>query len=251
MFLLSGRGIETPNPHNDQTPCAHQFWCTEVSTPRSPSRESFPEPLPEAGSRGASLMSFWLETAGSLVQHVLGRKITWKREAESCWFPWTSKTCSWGLICGCSSGNLDQILNPASRLTFVSLVCQGRKLSGAGLTFSGGGLRQFCKWTPGLCGCWAAIKQCRPWGALEGSLPALLQRAGRDRRSVPPCRLALLPGWMANVRRYQRCTAQHGRGKGATRNVSFSLLQGWGCEAYNLCLFSGFFHRLIIAKYFI
>lgn len=66
--------------------------------------------------------------------------------------------------------------------------------------------------------------------------------------SLPLCKLLLRQ--IANVTWYHQHTAQIGRGK-AAKNAHFHSCKAGGCKAYNLCLFSVFFHFLIIAKYFI
>lgn len=62
-----------------------------------------------------------------------------------------------------------------------------------------------------------------------------------------------LLGQTANVTHTSSMQPKMAEGKKQKKkkSISFSLLQGWGCKAYNLCLFSVFFHCLIIAKYFI
>lgn len=127
----------------------------------------------------------------------------------------------------------------------------GQEALWSGTVSFGGFVQQFCKWTPGPCGYWAATKllpvatgsgKVPPGSLAAGWLGALLLA------SVQACAAA----WVSS--KCQTVPAVHSpKWQRERRNKKFLIFapQGWGCKACNLCLFSGFFHCLIIAKYFI
>lgn len=144
-------------------------------------------------------------------------RITGKKEAENCPFPRTLS-----IRAGCSLG-WDQLLL--------------------------GSVLQFCKWSSWplwLLSCYQVIP------SLMGLGRSLLSvcNSGWERCSSP-CTGCLGRQQMSPIPAACSPKWQRERSKKKKKSISFSLLQGWGCKAYNLCLFSVFFHCLIIAKYFI